>query len=178
MKTLICGSRENFDEEKAEDYLKELIRWNKTDTFIHGGAKGVDTLADEILKRYGCNVERVVPDYDVYGHDAPIVRNRTMVQMADRVVAFWNFKSRGTRFTLEYARKLKKPVDIVDIRASADNKDGSGVSISQEETCVCGHEWIEHIINGGCYHYYDEGFSKFDFSKLGQYCQCNEFVKR
>ena len=127
MNILICGSREDFDKEKAEDYLKEFIRSNRTDTFIHGGAKGVDTLADRILLKFECHIERMIPDYDIYGRRATIIRNRAMVMTADRVIAFWNFKSRGTKYTIDYARVLQIPVDIVDVRISVGDKNRLGV---------------------------------------------------
>ena len=56
------------------------------------------------------------PDYIKYGQRAPLVRNRWIVEGADQVLAFWDGKSRGTMHTVEYAKKLGKPVRIVLIQ--------------------------------------------------------------
>lgn len=40
-------------------------------------------------------------------------RNQLIVDQADRVVAFWDGKSRGTKDTIDKARKAGKPVEIV-----------------------------------------------------------------
>ena len=83
------------------------------DTIISGGARGVDSLAAAYARANGLALVEHFPDYRHYGKAAPHVRNKMIVADADRVVAFWDGKSRGTKSTVEYARKHGKPVDIV-----------------------------------------------------------------
>ncbi len=83
------------------------------DTIISGGARGVDSLAAAYARANGLALVEHFPDYRHYGKAAPHVRNKMIVADADRVVAFWDSKSRGTKSTVEYARKHGKPVDIV-----------------------------------------------------------------
>jgi len=46
---------------------------------------------------------------------APLERNKLIVEECDCVLAFWDGKSRGTKFTLDYATEKKKPIKIVQI---------------------------------------------------------------
>lgn len=48
-----------------------------------------------------------LPDYGKYGRSAPKVRDMQIIDDCDKVLAFWNGKSRGTKFTLDYANKSK-----------------------------------------------------------------------
>ena len=112
MKMLIVGSRciKKFD-------LSEYIP-NNVSLIISGGASGIDTLAEEYADTHGISKLILRPSYEQYGKFAPLERNRRMVDIADKVLAIWDGKSRGTRFTIDYAKKLEK--DIVVICVSED----------------------------------------------------------
>ena len=83
------------------------------DIIISGGARGVDSIAASWARRHGFAVIEHKPDYRRYGKAAPHVRNSKIVEDADRVVAFWDGKSRGTKSTIDKALKHGKRVDIV-----------------------------------------------------------------
>ena len=83
------------------------------DTIISGGARGVDSIAASWARRHGFAVIEHKPDYRRYGKAAPHVRNGLIVADADRVVAFWDGKSRGTKSTIDKAKRYGKRVDIV-----------------------------------------------------------------
>jgi len=38
-----------------------------------------------------------------------------MAEVADALIVFWDGESRGTKFTIDYAQELGKPVKIVQI---------------------------------------------------------------
>ena len=113
MKIAIIGSREcgniNF-----EELLKKHLDVFANDTIISGGARGIDTLAAMYARKHGMKLLEFRPDYETFGRGATIVRNRLIVDMADVVVAFWNCSSRGTKYTIEYAKK--KYVHVIIIR--------------------------------------------------------------
>ena len=117
MKILICGSREDFDPERAKQHLEEFIKKHRNDSFIHGGARGIDSIANDILKSMNLQVKVYLPDYQSYGNQAPLVRDRQMAMDCNMVVAFWNFKSRGTKYTIDYAKSHSVPVEIFDVRS-------------------------------------------------------------
>ena len=114
MKIAIIGSREcgniNLERELVKRF--EIL---KNDTIISGGARGIDTLAAQFARKHGIKLLEFRPDYATYGRGATFVRNRLMIDMADVVVAFWNGSSRGTKYTIEYAKKKYVPVVIIRI---------------------------------------------------------------
>lgn len=79
---------------------------------ISGGARGVDALAEAYARKAGLPLRVFLPDTRLLGKMAYFVRNDQIVDAADVVVAIWDGKSRGTRYTIERARKMNKPVEI------------------------------------------------------------------
>lgn len=82
---------------------------------ISGGAKGVDTLAEKYALSHEIETLILKPDYERFGRGAPLKRNESMIQQADMVLAVWNGKSRGTAYSIEYAKKQGKPVQVITI---------------------------------------------------------------
>ena len=86
------------------------------DEIVSGGAVGVDRSAEEYAKRHGIKLTVFLPQYDTYGRSAPIIRNKQIVDYADRIVAFWDGSSRGTLSVIEYAKKTGKPCEVIICR--------------------------------------------------------------
>lgn len=86
------------------------------DTIVSGGALGADTYAREFAKKKGLKLIEYFPDYDKYGRRAPLERNKLIVEECDCLLAFWDGKSRGTKFTIDYAKEMNKPITIVNIK--------------------------------------------------------------
>ena len=107
MKLLIIGSRTITDFDLANHIPEE------TELIISGGAKGIDTVAEKYADEHGIEKLIIKPQYEKYGRAAPIRRNEEMVDAADRVLAIWDGESRGTKYTLNYARKKGK--EIIEI---------------------------------------------------------------
>jgi predicted Rossmann fold nucleotide-binding protein DprA/Smf involved in DNA uptake len=55
------------------------------------------------------------PDVAQFGRKAKQMRNRQLVEAADEVVAFWDGESKGTAYTINYARECGKRVTIIRI---------------------------------------------------------------
>ena len=110
MKLAIIGSR-TCPPVDIEAYLKYI-----PDTIVSGGAKGADTYAKEFAKKYNLKLIEFLPEYDKYPPKvAPLVRNKLIVDNCDCLLAFWDGKSRGTKYTIDYAKQVGKPVKIVQI---------------------------------------------------------------
>ena len=107
MKLAIIGSRtiKNIDIEK---YIPENVC-----EIVSGGAVGVDTCAAEYARAHGIKLVEFLPQYELYGRGAPIIRNKKIVDYADRVLVFWNGNSKGTLSVISYAQKIGKICDIV-----------------------------------------------------------------
>lgn len=112
MKLLIVGSRSITDFDLSE-YVPEGV-----DHIISGGANGVDTLAERYADEHRISKTIVRPEYERYGRAAPLRRNEIMVDMADAVLVIWDGVSRGTQYTVKYAKKQGKTVTIVEIKSA------------------------------------------------------------
>lgn len=53
------------------------------------------------------------PDYRLYKRGAPLVRNKQMIEMADKIFAFWDGKSAGTKYTINFAKSINKDVTVL-----------------------------------------------------------------
>ncbi len=110
MKLAIIGSR-TCPPVDIEAYLKYI-----PDTIVSGGAKGADTYAREFAIKHNLKLIEYLPQYDMYPPKvAPLERNKQIVDECDCVLAFWDGISRGTKFTLDYAKEKNKPIKIIQI---------------------------------------------------------------
>lgn len=80
---------------------------------ITGGARGVDTQAAQYAVGNGIPLVVHKPNYVAHLQGAPIRRNEIIVSECDMLLAFWDGKSRGTKYTIEYAKKKGKSVKVV-----------------------------------------------------------------
>lgn len=106
MKTAVIGSR-GLTIDNLEKYLP-----SDTTEIISGGAKGIDTCAREYAIAHNIKLTEFLPEYEKYGRVAPLKRNITIIENADIVLAFWDGKSRGTRFVIDNCKKLGKEVRV------------------------------------------------------------------
>ena len=111
MKIAIIGSR-NVTVSDFGAYESE------NDEIVTGGAVGVDRCAAAYARQNGLRLTEFLPQYERYGRAAPIVRNRQIVDYADKVIAFWNGRSKGTWSVIRYADKAGKPCEIVPAESS------------------------------------------------------------
>lgn len=106
MTVAIVGSRSmNFD-------IPKRCIPKETTRIVSGGSRGIDTKAREYAYKNGIQIVEIVPDYDKYARAAPIIRNKIIVAKSDLVVAFWDGKSRGTKFVIDYCIENDKPVHV------------------------------------------------------------------
>ena len=111
MKIAVIGSRKI----SAVDIGKYVT---DGDEIVSGGAIGIDTCAAEYAEVNGLRMTVFLPQYDRYGRAAPIVRNKEIVDYADKVIAFWDGRSRGTLSVIQYAEKTGKPCEVILCRQS------------------------------------------------------------
>ena len=109
MKIAIIGSR-NISIDNFNAYVSH------GDEIVSGGARGVDLCAEAYARNNGMKFTLFKPEYARYGRAAPIIRNRKIVEYADKILAFWDGESRGTLSVIEYAKKCGKPCEIVIVK--------------------------------------------------------------
>jgi predicted Rossmann fold nucleotide-binding protein DprA/Smf involved in DNA uptake len=117
MKYGIVGSRRRKDKETVVAFVNEL---QKDDVVVTGGCRGVDTWAAEAAAARSLRTRTIRPDtskcrtrFEVA--DAYYDRNRRVAEESDMLVAFVASDRRGgTENTIAHARRLGKPVRIVE----------------------------------------------------------------
>lgn len=120
MKLLICGSRGWKDPYPIETIIAgyDIIAEGRGDTLtvIHGAARGADTMADHIARRWGVGRIKEPADWDRYGKAAGPIRNQKMIDdhKPDVVYAFRSAgKSNGTDDMVSKARAAGIPTYVV-----------------------------------------------------------------
>ena len=109
MKLLIAGSRKikEFD-------LSPYVPKNTT-LIISGGADGIDTLAEQYADTHNISKLILLPEWSVYGKTAALVRNKKMIDEAESVLVIWDGHSKGSKFTISYAKKQDKELRVITI---------------------------------------------------------------
>jgi hypothetical protein len=103
MLIVITGSR-TWRESKI--VTEVLSKYPPDSKLIHGGAMGADRIAGRVAEKLGMTVEVMEADWERYGKSAGFRRNDEMLDRnPDVVVAFWDGKSRGTKYTIDEANK-------------------------------------------------------------------------
>lgn len=107
MKVAIVGSRSLYVS-NIGDYLSAEIT-----EIVSGGAKGVDSSAREYALKNNIRLTEFLSEYKKYGKAAPLKRDMQIINYADKVIAFWDGKSKGTKYVIENCKKTNTPVNII-----------------------------------------------------------------
>lgn len=109
MKLALIGSRDY----PALDLVRRFIVDLPADTVVvSGGARGVDSAAEDAARAVGLRVLVLEPDWETLGRRAGLVRNEEVVDEVDEVVAWWDGESRGTVHALQLAVEAGKPITV------------------------------------------------------------------
>lgn len=118
MKLAIVGSRSLNEEqeicvENAIEAVVYMTHKDKSDIYencqlVSGGAKGVDTVAKVMANWFKIKCIEFIPNWDKHGKAAGPIRNKLIVDECDKLVAFWDGKSKGTENSIDLAEKAGK----------------------------------------------------------------------
>lgn len=106
MKLAIVGCRYYKDYEQFAAHDEKVARDDTVTEIVSGGASGADTLAERYAKENNIPLTVFPADWKTHGREAGPMRNRQIVQHADRVLAFWDGVSAGTRSTIGIAKEM------------------------------------------------------------------------
>ncbi len=112
MKLAFIGSKEFTDYKKLKSNLNKI---NNISQIISGGAPGTDTLAKKYAQENHIDFLEFPPDFSKYKKDAKHIRDKLIVENCDKIIAFYDGKCEGTKYTLDYGKKLRKPIIIIEI---------------------------------------------------------------
>ena len=113
MKTIIAGGRDYQFNYADHEFLDSLI----ITEVVCGGATGADECGRQWALTEDIPVKMFQADWAKHGKAAGPIRNREMAEYADRLVAFWDGKSRGTKNMIDEAKK--RGLDIVVCRTDS-----------------------------------------------------------
>jgi hypothetical protein len=114
MNILFCGSRSFKLNDTVVGILnEEFLKLSPTDTIIHGGAEGIDSIVDTMARQKRFRIVVYKPEWNKYGVHSAVIRDRLMVEQSDRVVAIWDCISKGTIYTYNYAKMKGKEVNLI-----------------------------------------------------------------
>ncbi len=116
MKLAVVGSR---DYPKPELVKRVLSKYPSDTVLISGGARGVDSLAEEAARDLFVPEPVIYPakwrtDNGKYDRGAGFKRNQLIIRDADQVIAFWDGESKGTQHSISLAIKSNTPVAVFD----------------------------------------------------------------
>ena len=107
MKIAIIGSR-NLNVTNLNDYIPA-----NASEIISGGAKGIDSCAEAYAIANCIKLTVFRPDYEKYSKAAPLRRSDLIIDCADTVIAFWDGKSRGTKYVIDRCRHMGKEIKVI-----------------------------------------------------------------
>lgn len=104
MKLAVVGSRFGFDRNRIFNVLNII----KPTSIISGGANGVDLFAALYATELRLPLVVFLPDWGKYGKRAGAIRNKQIVDYCDKLVAFWDGESKGTKISIDMAKQQNK----------------------------------------------------------------------
>lgn len=82
--------------------------------FISGGASGVDSEVRRICKQYNQKFTEYKPDFsDGYDVKQFHARNDIIISKSDKIMAFWDGKSKGTNSVITKCLSRKKNIEVI-----------------------------------------------------------------
>lgn len=118
MKIIIAGSRTITDVRIVAWALGSAgLKLGMISEIVSGGAKGVDTLGEQIAIINNIPVRRFPADWNKYGRSAGYKRNAEMAEYADILVAVWDGQSKGTEHMVDLMQRGGKGVHVHVVRS-------------------------------------------------------------
>lgn len=108
MNISVVGSRTISDYCLIESTILETLELGDIDLVVSGGAAGVDSLGELFAKKYDIKTKIFYPDWEKFGRAAGMIRNKDIIINSDVVFAFWDGKSKGTKSSIDIAKKENK----------------------------------------------------------------------
>ncbi len=111
-KIAVIGSRDFTMVNRIVNRLLRLKEEYPVFELISGGARGVDKHAEEFAEANQIPLEVIRPinPKDKFSY---LLRNVEIITKADKILAFWDGKSKGTKFVIDYAKARGKNIEII-----------------------------------------------------------------
>ena len=118
MNVLICGSRTFANMNILRDSMNKIEFPVDDIQIISGGAAGADTLAIQYAEENNFPVIIIKPEWDKYGKQAGMIRNKKLVALADVMIAFWDNQSKGTLNSIQLCQQKRIGFIVFDFNGN------------------------------------------------------------
>jgi hypothetical protein len=112
MKIAIIGSRELPEEWIINNIYPVISNLKQGTKVISGGAIGVDAYVEKLCRDFNIPIVIIRPINPANKIDY-LYRNVEIITKADKLIAFWDGKSKGTKFVIDYANARNKEVEVI-----------------------------------------------------------------
>ena len=109
-KIIIAGGRDFNDLNLMIKVFEESV--HELDTLICGMAKGADNMAYTLAEERDIDIMCFPANWKDHGKGAGFIRNNTMANVADKLIAFWDGKSKGTQHMIKTAQKQGLDIEV------------------------------------------------------------------
>lgn len=113
MKIGVIGSRSFRNLDRVRFEVQSLILKHPGCEIVSGGAKGVDKTAEQACKEFEKEPKIFPPDFSKGIPACYHIRNNQIIEYSDKIVAFWNGYSPGTKSVIEKCIERRKHIEII-----------------------------------------------------------------
>lgn len=122
MKLAIIGSRSVKEEQMVWEAIHTFVTKHSVEgvpvTIISGGAEGIDKFAKSYANKWSMDHVEFIPYFKLdrasnYSARHFFIRNKQIIDNADRVLAIWDGVSKGTEHGIKYSQKTGKQVMVI-----------------------------------------------------------------
>jgi hypothetical protein len=115
-KIAVVGSRNFSDYSFFAEKLESIISNLENVEFVSGGCpSGGDALITQYCKENNFKLTEHLPEWELHGKKAGFLRNQLIVDDCTHLIAYWNMESKGTKSSIDMAKKQNKPIRIIKI---------------------------------------------------------------
>jgi len=114
MKVIIAGSRTFNDYKLLYDSCEKALSNSNNIEIVSGTANGADKLGERYANEKGYKVTQFPADWTNHGKRAGYLRNNQMAVYADALIAFWDYKSKGTGHMIDLAKANNIKVIVIN----------------------------------------------------------------
>jgi predicted Rossmann fold nucleotide-binding protein DprA/Smf involved in DNA uptake len=108
----VVGSRTVTNYNEVLPYLQHYLSIPNLH-LVSGGAIGADRLGRRFAQEHHLSLQEFLPDWKQFGKSAGFRRNHDIISAATEVIAFWDGKSKGTKHSIDLARKQGKACRVI-----------------------------------------------------------------
>ena len=77
---------------------------------------GINKNIEKYAREHNLPVNVFKPDFQKFGQNAPIIRNKHLSVQAEMLIVVWDGNSNILKTTIEYAKNIRKPIKVFLIK--------------------------------------------------------------